>query len=217
MQCTCHVLVALLLLLQPWAHRWFCTRLLTVPIILSLSLSLSLFRQERFRTLTSSYYRGAQGVVLCYDVTRRDTFDNLEPWLQEVELYCPASGKDVVKLLVGNKKDKAESSGREVEGREAMDWARTKGMMFIECSAKTKEGIESVRRCYERESEREREREAEVVNVGWQRESVCRTPRTLVYDLDVSSPSLPSLSLSLSLSLPSLPPPPPPGLPRGGA
>tara|TARA_B110000208_G_scaffold151877_1_gene183550 strand:- start:310 stop:663 length:354 start_codon:yes stop_codon:yes gene_type:complete len=95
---------------------------------------------------------------LCYDVTRRDTFDNLEPWLQEVELYCPASGKDVVKLLVGNKKDKAESSGREVEGREAMDWARTKGMMFIECSAKTKEGIESVRRCYERESERERER-----------------------------------------------------------
>ena len=100
--------------------------------------------QERFRTLTSSYYRGAQGIVLVYDVTRRDTFDNLEPWLQEVELYCPSGGKDVVKLLVGNKKDKATMSGREVEGREALDWARAKGMMFIECSAKTKEGIESV-------------------------------------------------------------------------
>lgn len=43
--------------------------------------------QERFRTLTSSYYRGAHGVVLVYDVTRTDSFENLEQWLKEVELY----------------------------------------------------------------------------------------------------------------------------------
>ena len=41
--------------------------------------------QERFRTLTSSYYRGAQGIMLTYDVTRRQTFDNLNQWLQEVD------------------------------------------------------------------------------------------------------------------------------------
>jgi len=40
--------------------------------------------QERFRTLTSSYYRGAQGIVFVYDITRRDTFDNLaEIWQRE--------------------------------------------------------------------------------------------------------------------------------------
>lgn len=41
-----------------------------------------------------------------YDVARRDTFENLDLWLQEVEVYSPAGGKDVVKLLVGNKIDK---------------------------------------------------------------------------------------------------------------
>jgi Ras-related protein Rab-18 len=65
--------------------------------------------QERFRTLTSSYYRGAQGIILVYDVTRRETFENLNQWLQEVEVYSPGGGKDVVKLLVGNKIDKVRS------------------------------------------------------------------------------------------------------------
>ncbi|KAF1321076.1 Rab18 family gtpase, partial [Globisporangium splendens] len=96
--------------------------------------------QERFRTLTSSYYRGAQGIVLVYDVARRDTFENLDLWLQEVEVYSPAGGKDVVKLLVGNKIDKE----RVVSRREAEDWARSKGMLFVESSAKTKIGIQQV-------------------------------------------------------------------------
>jgi Ras-related protein Rab-18 len=61
--------------------------------------------QERFRTLTSSYYRGAHGVCFVYDVTRTDTFENLEQWLKEVQLYAPNNGESVVKLLVGNKID----------------------------------------------------------------------------------------------------------------
>ncbi|KAI9912778.1 hypothetical protein PsorP6_005100 [Peronosclerospora sorghi] len=89
--------------------------------------------QERFRTLTSSYYRGAQGIVLVYDVARRDTFENLDLWLQEVEVYSPAGGRDVVKLLE-----------RVVTRQEAEDWARSKGMLFVESSAKTKIGIQQV-------------------------------------------------------------------------
>lgn len=96
--------------------------------------------QERFRTLTSSYYRGAQGIVLVYDVSRRDTFENLDLWLQEVEVYSPAGGRDVVKLLVGNKIDKE----RVVSRKEADAWARSKGMLFVESSAKTKIGIQQV-------------------------------------------------------------------------
>eukprot|EP00750_Incisomonas_marina_P001087 INCI10899.1.p1 GENE.INCI10899.1~~INCI10899.1.p1 ORF type:complete len:212 (-),score=39.35 INCI10899.1:191-826(-) len=97
--------------------------------------------QERFRTLTSSYYRGAHGIILCYDVTRGQTFDNLDQWLKEVQVYCPQEGKKIVKLLVGNKVDKA---GREVSMEDGVNWARSHGMLFIEASAKTKVGIQQV-------------------------------------------------------------------------
>jgi|EP01083_Nonionella_stella_P096301 Ras-related protein Rab-18 len=93
--------------------------------------------QERFRTLTSSYYRGAQGVVMVYDVTRRDSFENLEQWLKEVKLYSPNNGEGVIKLLVGNKIDLE----RKVPREEAESWARSQGMLFLEASAKTRTGI----------------------------------------------------------------------------
>lgn len=96
--------------------------------------------QERFRTLTSSYYRGAHGVVLVYDVTRTDSFENLEQWLKEVQLYSPNGGENVVKLLVGNKIDLERTVPRE----QAEAWARSQGMLFLEASAKTKMGIRQV-------------------------------------------------------------------------
>ena len=96
--------------------------------------------QERFRTLTSSYYRGAHGVVLVYDVTRMDSFENLEQWLNEVQLYSPNGGETVVKLLVGNKIDLERTVPRE----QAEAWARSQGMLFLEASAKTKLGIRQV-------------------------------------------------------------------------
>jgi Ras-related protein Rab-18 len=96
--------------------------------------------QERFRTLTSSYYRGAQGIILVYDVARKETFDSLSMWLQEVEQYSMGGGKEVVKLLVGNKVDQP----RVVTRDQADEWARSRGMLFMEASAKTKEGISQV-------------------------------------------------------------------------
>lgn len=93
--------------------------------------------QERFRTLTSSYYRGAQAVVLVYDIGRQKTFDGLSTWLTEIEQYALGGGKDVVKLLVGNKLDQP----RVVERSTAESWASNHEMLFKECSAKTSEGI----------------------------------------------------------------------------
>mmetsp|Transcript_547 Transcript_547/g.1023 ORF Transcript_547/g.1023 Transcript_547/m.1023 type:complete len:207 (-) Transcript_547:299-919(-) len=98
--------------------------------------------QERFRTLTSSYYRGAQGIVLTYDVTRRETFDHLGQWLEEVDKYTPGGRRDVILVLCGNKVDLEEE--RKVSKREGEAWARERGMLFIECSAKTKLGIQQV-------------------------------------------------------------------------
>jgi len=96
--------------------------------------------QERFRTLTSSYYRGAQGIILVYDVARKETFDSLDIWLQEVEQFSMGGGREVVKLLVGNKVDQQ----RVVQREQADEWARSQGMLFMEASAKTKDGIAQV-------------------------------------------------------------------------
>jgi Ras-related protein Rab-18 len=95
--------------------------------------------QERFRTLTSSFYRGAQGILLVYDVTRSDSFDSLEQWLAEVEHFCPDGGKNVAKLLVGNKADLEDQ--RKVDFSDGEAWARSQGMMFMETSAKTSKHI----------------------------------------------------------------------------
>uniref|UniRef100_A0AAQ5YLW5 Uncharacterized protein n=1 Tax=Amphiprion ocellaris TaxID=80972 RepID=A0AAQ5YLW5_AMPOC len=82
--------------------------------------------QERFRTLTPSYYRGAQGVILVYDVTKRDTFTKLENWLNELETYTTRN--DIVKMLVGNKIDKDD---HEVDRNEGLKFARKHSMLFI--------------------------------------------------------------------------------------
>lgn len=60
--------------------------------------------QERFRTLTPCYYRGAQGAILVYDTSIRATFDKLFTWLDELETY--STNKNIVKMIVGNKIDK---------------------------------------------------------------------------------------------------------------
>lgn len=60
---------------------------------------------ERFRSLTPNFYRGAHGAILVYDVTNRGTFDKLDNWLNELDAY--STRNDIVKMLVGNKIDKA--------------------------------------------------------------------------------------------------------------
>jgi len=94
--------------------------------------------QERFRTLTPSYYRGGQGAILVYDVTSRSSFEKVENWLNELETY--STNHDIVKMLVGNKCDMSEE--REVSKDEGVQCARTHRMMFIESSAKTREGVQ---------------------------------------------------------------------------
>ena len=60
--------------------------------------------QERFRTITRSYYRGSQGIVVVYDVTDNESFENVQHWFDEIEKNA---GGSVIKLLVGNKSDRA--------------------------------------------------------------------------------------------------------------
>ncbi|GEM06554.1 ras-related protein Rab-18 [Rhodotorula toruloides] len=94
--------------------------------------------QERFRTLTSSYYRGAQGVILVYDITARDTFESLSSWINELDTFAgtgPAS-REVVRMIVGNKVDKEFSRTVSTAEGQAFAASRDPPWLFMECSAK---------------------------------------------------------------------------------
>jgi hypothetical protein len=58
--------------------------------------------QESFRSITRSYYRGAAGALLVYDITRRETFNHLSRWLEEARQH---GNPDMVIMLIGNKSD----------------------------------------------------------------------------------------------------------------
>lgn len=93
--------------------------------------------QEKFRTVTSTYYRGAQGVVVVYDVTDRSSFEHLSYWISELENYN--GDPNVVKIIVGNKIDRENT--RAVTRKEGQEFAKSCAALFVETSAKTKDGI----------------------------------------------------------------------------
>jgi len=93
--------------------------------------------QERFRAVTKSYYRGAAGALLVYDITRRVTYNHLTSWLSDARnLTHP----NTVIMLVGNKKDLEEQ--RDVSYQEAENFAKENDILFVESSAKTGENVE---------------------------------------------------------------------------
>ncbi|KAM1406307.1 hypothetical protein ACFXTH_000996 [Malus domestica] len=95
--------------------------------------------QERFGTVISSYYRGAHGIILVYDVTRRETFTNLSNiWAKEVETY--STNPECIKILVGNKVDRENE--RAVTREEGLALAQEHKCLFLECSAKTRENVQ---------------------------------------------------------------------------
>ena len=87
--------------------------------------------QERFKNITASYYKGGNGILVVYDITDRESFENLNSWLIEIEKNA---NKNVYKLLIGNKCDLEEK--RKVSYQEGKDFAASNGMQFIETSAK---------------------------------------------------------------------------------
>jgi len=89
--------------------------------------------QERFRTITSAYYRGADGIIMVYDITRRDSFDHVQDWLNEVNRY--AKRETCKKLLIGNKCDSV--GDRLVTLEEGKAYADNLKVPFYETSAKS--------------------------------------------------------------------------------
>ncbi|KAK4049718.1 hypothetical protein OIV83_003993 [Microbotryomycetes sp. JL201] len=101
--------------------------------------------QESFRSITRSYYRGAGGALLVFDISSRSSFDSCASWLEDLRAW---GEPDLVVLLVGNKGDLIndnddDSTHRAVTKEEAEQWARDNNVTagYVETSAKSGQGV----------------------------------------------------------------------------
>lgn len=93
--------------------------------------------QERYRAVTKNYYRGAVGGLLVYDITSRDTYNELQRWLTDARSLA---NRNCCIVVVGNKCDLKEA--REVTHVEACRFAQENDLIFLESSALTGEGVD---------------------------------------------------------------------------
>ena len=91
--------------------------------------------QERYRSITNAYYRGAEGILIVFDVTKKESFENIQNWINEVTVY---TGNDVVIICLGNKNDLK----KEIDKKEIIDFKKNTNLEILNVSAKTGEGVE---------------------------------------------------------------------------
>ncbi|CAF1457671.1 unnamed protein product [Rotaria sp. Silwood1] len=94
--------------------------------------------QDRFKCVVSSFYRGAHGVMICFDITDYKSFSNVENWLKEVKKYCV--DKTPV-YLIGTKSDL--QSKRMVPYSTIKTYIDTQNLSYIETSSKANQNVEN--------------------------------------------------------------------------
>jgi small GTP-binding protein len=92
--------------------------------------------QERFRSLTQSFFRNANGIIIVYDVSNIESFENLKYWIQSINTQL--GNNDIHTIVIGNKIDLA----RDVKKEDAENFCKEKGYKYFEVSAQKGEGIE---------------------------------------------------------------------------
>ncbi|GAB2291118.1 Ras- protein raba3 [Dionaea muscipula] len=94
--------------------------------------------QERYRAVTSAYYRGALGALVVYDITKRQTFDHVVRWIEDLRAHADSS---IVIMLIGNKADLTDQ--RAVATEDVVEFAKDQGLFFSETSALSGENVEA--------------------------------------------------------------------------
>ncbi len=94
---------------------------------------------ESFRSITRAYYKNSVCAFIVYDITKRETFENVQVWLDDIKNQCPQT---VLLVLVGNKLDLENE--RQISYEEGESFAQKNNMYFFETSAKTGVNIENL-------------------------------------------------------------------------
>nr|MDO8115765.1 Rab family GTPase [Candidatus Sigynarchaeota archaeon] len=88
--------------------------------------------QKRFEFIRTTFYKGASGALLVFDLTRPETWTEVtEKWYTEIQANCPA----IPCVMIGNKVDLLEKLGRQIDPQICEQWALTHNSMYIETSA----------------------------------------------------------------------------------
>ena len=90
--------------------------------------------QQRFEFIRSTFYKGAAGALLVFDLTREQTYIETRKWLTEIRQFA---GQNIPFVLCGNKLDLLEDVGEVIDRAEAKAFAESEGSIYIETSAKT--------------------------------------------------------------------------------
>lgn len=97
--------------------------------------------QDHFKWVRQAFYKGAKGMVFVFDLARKETFDHLDSWMEEVEStigYVP-------RILVGNKLDLVNPSEREISEQDCINFAQQiKARCYEETSAKLGTGVDNI-------------------------------------------------------------------------
>ena len=94
--------------------------------------------QEKFHSITKSFYKGANGIILIYSVIDNNSLNNVKKWMESIKAQVP---DDVAVILVGNKRDDEEM--RQVTAEQGEDMAENYKLPFFECSAKTGDNLDA--------------------------------------------------------------------------
>ena len=86
--------------------------------------------QERYRSITSAYYKGAKGALIVYNITRKNTFDNIDKWITDLKLN---GDKNICIIILGNKSDLIDK--REINKNDGIKKAEMYKTAFLETSA----------------------------------------------------------------------------------
>jgi len=110
-------------------------------LLINIILINSLIKYVHFsdcRSITRSYYRNSVGVMIVYDITKRQSFDNITGWLAEAKFHIEPH--QAVYMIVGHK---ADCDGeRQVTYREAQQFAQINGLRYVETSARNGQNVE---------------------------------------------------------------------------
>jgi len=90
--------------------------------------------QQRFEFIRSTFYKGAAGALLVFDLTREQTFIETRKWLTEIRQF---SNENIPFVFIGNKLDLLEDVGEVIDREEARAFAEKEGSIYVETSAKT--------------------------------------------------------------------------------
>lgn len=95
---------------------------------------------ERYKAITTSHIRGADGAYIVYDISNESSFKNLDYWYNCIK---DAADNDIIIYLIGNKSDLIYEEGRAVKKKDAIDFVNTHKLQgYSECSAKNNENIQ---------------------------------------------------------------------------